>query len=165
MSIQLSLIECLITFAVVGTWCIETILGTHFGLHHTLVDILTCFAILCQFITFRTLTIKASQSIDTLMFTLICFHFGTFINMAMGWFIRAIITIYLLVADMFIGNALASTLTPELCTRTGRCFCSTVFLEFVTSITTIIFPIAMVDFSDALCISTSEFITPTSSEC
>lgn len=164
LSIKLSLIKCLITFAVIGSWCIETILRTHIRRLYTLIVILTCFTILCQFITLRTLTIKASQSINTLMFTLICFHFGTFINMAMGWFIRAIIAINLLVAHLFIRNALTPTLASELGTRTCWCFCCTVFLEFITSITTIILPITMVDFSDAFGISAGKFITATSSE-
>lgn len=164
LSIKFSLIKCLITFAIIRSWCIETILGTHIRSLHTLIVILTCFTILCQFIALCTLTVKASQSINTLMFTLICFHFGTLINMTMGWLVRAIITIYLLVADMLIRNALTSTLTPELCTRTCWCFCRTVFLKFVTSITTVIFPITVVDFSNTFSISACKFIAATCSE-
>lgn len=156
-AIQLAVVIGQVAFTEVGTRRVDAILAAHRGFGPALVYVGAGLAVLEQFIALVALAVEAGQGVDTLVLALVQLHLGTLIHVAVGWLVRAIRAVLLLVAHTLIRNALAA-LAPELGPRAGGLLLLAVFLQLVAAVPTVVLPVAVVGLADALGIATRELL-------
>ena len=158
-AIGLAFVKFRITFAVERPFGIKALLRACTGHVGALVDVLTGLAISHELVAFVAFAPEALLRVDTLVIAAVILDTSAFVNSTVKWFIAAIRTILFFVANQIVAYALFAihsgyTLALELVFFARILLGITV--EFVRTVTTVVFAIASVVFRNAFRVLTGE---------